>query len=444
MKKRYYIQYITVVSILLIIFIDIRESFYKDRKVVLEFGMFTGSNWNVQNADIFVMIDKAIERFEEKHPDVKVTYKSGIDKKDYSEWCAKKLLVGKLPDVFMILTSDFNNYCSLGVLQELDLFIENDKTFDKDKFFETVLETGKGFNDDLKQYALPYEVVPTLLFVNKTLLDNEGIELPNKDWTWDDFYEICNKVTKDKNGDGRIDQFGTYNYTWLNAVNTSGGNFFNDETKKFDFTNENVLHSIGFMKKLNALNKGESVTKDDFNVGNVAFMPLTFAEYITYKTYPYKIKRYTNFKWDCITFPARIKGKNLSKIETLLIAMNKNSNKKEIAWEFLKELTYNKESQMDIFRYSKGVSVLKDVVKSREAETIIKDNMDKEETVISSEILYDVIQNGVIRPKFCSYNQYEQIITLANNQINEIFEKEENIESSMKIFQRKLNQYLNK
>ena len=53
------------------------------------------------------------------------------------------------------------------------------------------------------------------------------------------------------------------------------------------------------------------MTQEDFNKGNVAFMPLTFAEYRTYKTYPYRIKKYTKFQWDCITFPAGKEGKTV-------------------------------------------------------------------------------------------------------------------------------------
>ena len=39
-----------------------------DKEVVLEFGMFTGSNWDVESSTSFVIIDKAIERVEEEHP----------------------------------------------------------------------------------------------------------------------------------------------------------------------------------------------------------------------------------------------------------------------------------------------------------------------------------------------------------------------------------------
>ena len=56
---------------------------YERRKeIVLEFGMFTGSNWDVANANSFVIIDEAIARFEQEHPGVRIHYYSGVRKYD--------------------------------------------------------------------------------------------------------------------------------------------------------------------------------------------------------------------------------------------------------------------------------------------------------------------------------------------------------------------------
>ena len=62
------------------------------RPVILEFGMFTGSNWDVASANSFKIMDRAIADFEKTHPNVKIHYYSGIAKEDYSEWCSRKLL----------------------------------------------------------------------------------------------------------------------------------------------------------------------------------------------------------------------------------------------------------------------------------------------------------------------------------------------------------------
>lgn len=409
----------------------------KDREeIVLEFGVLTGSNWDVASASSLVMIDKEIASFETSHPGVKIHYSSGILKEDYSEWCARKLLEGDLPDVFMILDTDFSKYCSVGALKNLDDLMETDDAFDTDKYFSTALNIGKNGES---QYALPYEAVPTLMFVNKSLLAKENIEMPRQDWTWDDLYDICDKITKDTDGDGLLDQFGMYNYSWLDVINTSGAQVFHISGNQVNFANQDVSDSIRFYRQLQELNQGQKVTQEDFNNGQVAFMPLTFAEYRTYKTYPYKIKKYTTFQWDCTTFPRGENGENRSEVDALLIGISEETRQEQLAWEFLKHLTYDADTQIDIFRYSQGVSVLKEVTMSEEAAAIIQEDMDDGERVIDSTLLGTVIEEGTIAPRF---PKYEQVINLSDNEISKLIEKNKDVESGMKILQRNINIFL--
>ena len=39
-----------------------------NKPIVLEFGMFVGSNWDVANANSYQIIDKVIAEFEREHP----------------------------------------------------------------------------------------------------------------------------------------------------------------------------------------------------------------------------------------------------------------------------------------------------------------------------------------------------------------------------------------
>lgn len=94
---------------------------------------------------------------------------------------------------------------------------------------------------------------------------------------------------------------------------------------------------------------------------------------------------------------------------------------------------------MDIFRYSQGVSVLKSVTGSGQAAAIIQEDMDEGEQVINSSLLYNVIENGVIEPKF---QQYEQVMSLADGEVSKILMENRNVDSSMKIFQRSITKYL--
>ena len=405
-------------------------------EIVLEFGMFTGSNWDVANANSFVIIDEAIERFEIEHPGVKIHYYSGVRKDDYSEWFSRKILSGEVPDVFMVLGTDFNQFTSLGIIKNLENLIVQDQEFDSGKYFSSALAIGQYENT---QYALPYETVPTLMFVNKTLLMKENIEIPDQDWSWDELYHICSRVTKDLDGDGMIDQFGIYNYDWTDAVYSNGVELFGEKGTDSNFSNTEVSDAVKFVRQLNELNQGQKVEQDDFNGGNVAFMPLTFAEYRTYKTYPYKIKRYANFQWDCITMPAGPQGGNSSRLGALLMGISANTKHEKLAWEFLKLLTYDEAIQTDIYRYSQGASVLKAVTQSEEMEQIVQKDMEEGDTVISDNLLGRVIEEGHIEPQF---KKYEQAMSLADSEISSILESGKSIDSSLKILQRTVNDYL--
>ena len=202
---------------------------YQPEKITIKLGVFSGSNWDVPSGESNQIVDNAIKIFEEIHPNVKVKYESGILKEDYSSWLADKILTGDTPDVYIILEEDFSLLSSIGALKNLNSYILKDKNFDEQEYYKSVLEAGtyNGY-----QYALPYECDPTLMFVNKTLLQKEGIEIPNNDWTLDDFYEICQKVTRDSNNDGIIDQYGCYDYDWLDSIYSHGIQIFNDPVFK--------------------------------------------------------------------------------------------------------------------------------------------------------------------------------------------------------------------
>ncbi|MBC8572854.1 ABC transporter substrate-binding protein [Jingyaoa shaoxingensis] len=406
------------------------------KNITLEFGMFTGSNWDVAQANSFTIIDKAIAKFEHAHPGVTVHYYSGIRKDDYSEWFSRKLLAGEEPDIFMVLGTDFNQFASMGVMKNLETFIEEDTDFEPEKYFTSAFVSGQY---ESVQYALPYETVPTLMFVNKTLLTQEGIDMPEENWTWEDFYEICKKVTRDTDGDGVPDQFGSYNYDWMDALCSNGGGVFNKKGTEAALTDSRVVEAVKYVRSINDLYGGEKLTQEDFNGGRVAFMPLTFAEYRTYKTYPYKIRKYANFQWDCVTMPAGEQGGNISQVDSLLMGISANTKEEKLAWEFLKLLTYDEESQMNIFYDSQGASVLKTVTESQQMEQVVQEDMEEGDTVINGKLLGRVIEEGHVEPQF---KKYEQAMSLTDSEINKILEEDKDVDSNLKILQRTINEYL--
>ena len=404
---------------------------------IIQIGVFAGSNWNVPNSDSYAILDNAIRRFEKQFPNIKVVYRSGTLKDDYSEWLAQKILTGDEPDIFIVIPEDFVLFSSIGVLKNLDKLIQNDNDFNKDAYYTTAMQAGEYIGN---QFALPFETVPVLMFVNKTLLQTENIPIPKNDWTWNDFYDICDKVTRDINGDGILDQYGSYEFRWQDAVHTNSAVLFNAQGSKAFFNSNEVLDAIWFAKKVNSLSGNYRITSQDFDNGYVAFRPLPFSSYRAYKPYPYRIKKYSNFEWDCIKMPAGPNGDNASELHTLLYGMsNRTANEKE-AWEFIKFLTSDVVTQLEIFRYSHGVSVIKTVTESEEASLILHEDIGIGENFINMKVLSEVIEQSIVPPKF---PRYTGAMELADKELYQVIHGERNHLTSLNLIQRQITTYLN-
>lgn len=426
-----------VISIVLFVAIVSCFSMYQNNTstITLKIGIFTGSNWGVPNADSYAIFDDLIARYEEMYPNVKVEYTSGIIVDEYSDWLSKEALKGKLPDVMLVLPEDFSIYAEVGLLENLDRLKNNDKNFDENIYYNSSYEAGV-YADTL--YALPYESVPTLMFVNKTLLQKEGIEVPNSDWTWEDFYTICKQVSKDTNMDGKLDQFGVYGYEWEDAVYANEVTLFDELGDVSYIDSKEMKEAVDFVRKIKGLNQNIAVTSNDFDEGKVAFCPMQFSQYRAYMPYPWRVKKFSTFEWDCIPLPKAESGENSSKIETLSVAMSADCKYKEEAWNLMKMVSSDETTQMNIFYMSQGVSVVKEVTQSEKAmEIIMQDNPGNSDFKMDS--LNEVMEKGKTQPAFRSYFKAIEQLDL---ELYKIIHSQTSLEIELAELQKKINKIL--
>lgn len=351
-------------------------------------------------------------------------------KSDYSSWLSDKIVRGKEPDVFMVLDDDFNTLSSIGALANIDTYINHDVTFSSKDYYSSVLKAG---TYSKHQYALPYECDPTLMFVNKTLLEECHIDMPDNDWTLDDFYTICKKVSEYSNN-----YYGCYDYKWLDSIYGYGTQVFNETGTKCFLEQSAVRNALEFYRKLNNLNKGHSVTSEEFDKGLVAFSPLSLSVYRTYKPYPWRIKKYSTFEWDCLKMPTVSKDKGSTQVSTLLMGMSSKSYHKSQAWDLLKELCNDTKTQQSLTHYSQGISPLKKVAQS---QTII-DMLDEEsgDSQMSMSLLNQALLVASNREKF---KKYDSAMTMIDNGIAKIVHSSDDFDLSLIELQKEVNKYLN-
>lgn len=327
---------------------------YVNRPVVLRLGIFTGSSWGVPSTETYEYIDKIIERFEKKYPNVQVTYDSGIRRTDYSSWMADQILSGECPDVFLVPDTDFYSYVELGVLKNLNSCLSSDETFDSVLFYSGTLEQGRYH---FEQFALPFEYNPKLMLVNQSLLSREGISIPEEDWSVDEFISICRQVTKDTDHNGTIDQFGVLGYDWediLNAYNIQ----LEKEDGELELNKPMVRQALQKLIDLEKLCVQNAPAQNDLDEGRVAFAPMSYAEFITYNPYPWRIKRYSSFDWMCIPMPSQSGIPAHYEGSAVLMGISSRTFHTGPAWNLLKEFCLEKESQKEIITKGLGISPL--------------------------------------------------------------------------------------
>ena len=402
-----------------------------NRETVLTIGVYSGSYWNTPNGKCYHILDEAIALFEEAHPGVKVEYVSGIPAGDYSEWLAGQIMMGTEPDLYFVLPEDFDLLVSSGALACLDERIVADPEFDTAVYYEPGLHSGQSRG---RQYALPHESVPTIMFVNKTLLEENGIAMPGNDWTWEDFYRICEQVT-----DVDARQYGVYGYSWLDAMYSNGGSLFSEDGRSCYLAEEKVLEAIQFSKRLTELNGGYNVTSRDFDEGRVAFCPLLYSEYRAYQPYPWRVKKYAAFEWDCVTMPAGPSGSNISELHTMMLGISSRTRHGDLAWELCKLLSIDEDVQRKLYTHSHGISPLSAVAEDPELLLQIHDDI-PEGSGFSPEMIHRIMSNTVVAPKF---NAHSQAMIMVENAIQEAANTQLG-QSGMRIAESEINIFLNK
>lgn len=153
---------------------------------------------------------------------------------------------GEMPDVFWMHSNEAVRYMANDILLDLtDKIAESDK-LEMDKFPEDIREMYQ-WND--KTYAVPKDVDTIAIWYNKDMFDEAGIEYPDGSWTWDEFYDIAEKLTKE---DGS--QFGfaanpsNEQDTWMNIIYSMGGSVLTEDNKS-GFDDPNTIKAMNFVDK---------------------------------------------------------------------------------------------------------------------------------------------------------------------------------------------------
>ena len=298
-----------------------------------EKGTVTLSGWVASPVEEKLLL-KIIDEFEKKHPDIKVVYEPIPG--NYMDKIQLMLATGTAPDVFYLESFYAPAMAAYDVLQPLDEYIKRDSVDLSD--FEPALLSA--FQFDGKTYGLVKDYTTLGLFYNTKIFNEAGIKNPPKNW--EEFYDDCKKLTKDTNGDGKIDQWGfcinpSLEYL-LPFVYQNGGSFFNEDGTKLAILDSSFIDALNFYVKLykdgyaiQPSDVGSAWTGDAFGKDKIGMiLSGNFA-------IPFLENNYSNTKYTIAELPMHKKKSTMAFIVGYVIP--KHSKNKEKAWQLLNYLT---------------------------------------------------------------------------------------------------------
>jgi multiple sugar transport system substrate-binding protein len=316
----------------------------KDGKTAITF-MFRGQPKELE------AYTATVKRYEKSHPDVKVTLVQVAP--DQYDTKLKAAIAGKkIPDVFFYNPAQVKAYVNSGVLKDITEFVEGSEDVKIDDIWEKGIAKYRFDGETLGEgavYGLPKDLGPFALGYNKTMFEEAGIPLPDKDkpYTLDEFIDVAQKLTKDKNGDGKTDQFGAgFNIQWaLQPIAWSNGADWIDETgTKVTIDTPEFAEAVQWFADQQNKYKitpsiAEAQTLDTYQrwmKGELAFFPVGPWDMATYA-------EQLKFEYDLIPWPAGKTGKPAAWVGSLGIGVGATTKNAEAAAELAMYLSADQE-----------------------------------------------------------------------------------------------------
>jgi len=141
-------------------------------------------------------LDQMVQLFEASHPNIKVKVETApFD--DYFTKLQTLIAGGTAPDVFELNYENFVTYADKGLLLDLSQLMQADTSLDTGVYSE---RANQAFSYNGMQLGLPATFSTVMLFYNKDMFDQAGVDYPAADWTWADAVEAGKKLNDPANG----------------------------------------------------------------------------------------------------------------------------------------------------------------------------------------------------------------------------------------------------
>lgn len=282
-------------------------------------------------------------------------------KDDYGTTITGMMTANSLPDVFYMGPENVSQYVENGYVLDMKPILEA-QGLATDDILQDILGMYE-YNDGL--YGLPHDSSVFAYAYNKDLFDEAGLEYPNPDkpYTYEEFVEVCQKLTKDTDGDGEIDQWGCgfanafmfYQFVWGN-----GASFCSDDFKTVTVDSPEFIEALEKYADL-TLKYGVTPTVEQDAALGVYNRWLDGQEAFyacgTWDVAAFMDKETFAYDWDLCAYPTLGSGKSATWCGTVGYCVNANTENPDLATKLAYYMSASKTSMELLSGLTTGESV---------------------------------------------------------------------------------------
>ncbi len=353
-KKYYNIIYSFVLIILLVINLTgcSKQAETKKSKVIF---------WHSFVATTIPALNELIDRFEKEHPDIEID----AQYVPTGDALVQKLITAiqsqTAPDVSWIHADFLDKLIASDAIYPMEHFIKGANGLSESELNDFFPQLLGAFSHKKVLYALPMDATVLALVYNKDHFKAAGIDPDVPPKTWNDLKDYSKKLTLDKDGDGKTDQYGFYVpaypgsgplsiwevLQWSPYLWQAGGEIIDSTQTKVLFNSEAGVKALTLWKEI----------YDQLNFSNYSFthdMGLASGSISMIMDGPWDLptfRKMKNIDWAVASLPEGPKGK-ATYIAGESLAIFKQSKNPDAAWTFVKWVTQPEIQEM--FSISSG------------------------------------------------------------------------------------------
>lgn len=314
--------------------------------------------------DYEVIKNQIIPMFEKENPNIKI-------KLEYQPWnqfftkLKTQIAANEAPDFWVSDGVYVMEFAARGALKDLTEWVGRD--LNPDEFF--ALDFAK--DADGKIWGVPREIQTIALYYNKDFFDDVGVKYPDESWDWNNLLTAAQKLTKDTNGDNKIDQYGFWSTSWIsggwfNFIYQNEGQILDETRTKSRLNKPESIEAVEFMVDMVHKYKVSPTDEATSSVGgsNAIFQAKVVAMYPNNYALSPKFNETKDLTYDVAVLPkGKVRAASYN-ANPFVINAKAKPEQAEAAWKFIKFFASNEKIQKKWAEDGNGVPILKKVVYS--------------------------------------------------------------------------------